>query len=388
MLAGAYSIETILGTGSMGVVYQAEQVALKRKVALKIISETADDDTARARFRREARAASQINHPNVVQVYDFGELPGGQPFLAMELLKGRTLQEVIDEDFPIQSSRIRSIMGDILSALGAAHDRGILHRDLKPANVLISDFSDGREVAKVLDFGIATAMDSTLSGSKTWAPLTEAGFVCGTPAYMSPEQVQGFELDQRSDLFSAAGLAYQMLTRERPFMGKSPVEVGANIVLKPVLVPSKFRPDLKLPKAVDDFIEKALAKAPKNRFPNATAMAQALDEALRVYRVRDTTGDLPKAPDSARLERLTPISQLEAVDTVVSQPSIDMSFGRGKDLPTEAEDLEIEIEDEGLEPSPWSEIADPIAPATGKWLLVVVTILVLAIGIVIFLTSR
>ena len=230
---GKYRILGILGTGSMGVVYRAEQLSLNRPCALKVISEKTDDEPSRARFRREARAASGLNHPNVVEIFEYGQLSSGQPFLAMELLEGPTLEQVIEADFPIPLPRVISIMGGVLAALGAAHDMGILHRDLKPANVLVTQIQ-GVELAKVLDFGVATAIDSTMSSSKTWAPLTEAGFVCGTPAFMSPEQVQGFTLDRRSDLFSAASLMYQVLTKERPFPGKSPVEVGANIVLKDI----------------------------------------------------------------------------------------------------------------------------------------------------------
>lgn len=274
---GAYRVESVLGTGSMGVVYQAEQVTLGRKVALKIIAESTDDETTRARFRREARAASQLAHPNVVQIYDFGQLEGGQPYLAMELLLGRTLEDLIDREFPLDLGRVRSIMKGVLSALQAAHDLHILHRDLKPANVFISSLTDAREVAKVLDFGVATALDSTMTSSKTWAPLTEAGFVCGTPAFMSPEQVQGFQLDQRSDLFSAAGLLYILLTKERPFAGKTPVEVGANIVLRALVPPTRARPDLMLPAPLDQFFRVAMAKKPKDRFASAVEMAQALD---------------------------------------------------------------------------------------------------------------
>ena len=274
---GAYRIEGLLGTGSMGVVYRAEQLALGRKVAFKVIGESADDETTRARFRREARAASQLGHPNVVQIYDFGQIEGGQPYLAMELLHGRSLEDVIAEDFPLDLARVGSVLKDTLSALQSAHNMGILHRDLKPANVFLSALPDGREVSKVLDFGVATAMDNTLTESKTWAPLTEAGFVCGTPAFMSPEQVQGFSLDQRSDLFSAGALLYIMLTKERPFAGKSPVEVGANIVLKPLVPPSRTRPDLSLPETFDSFLGVAMAKKPEDRFNSAAEMIQAFD---------------------------------------------------------------------------------------------------------------
>ena len=321
VVQGAYRIEGLLGTGSMGVVYKAEQLALGRKVAFKVIGESADDETTRARFRREARAASQLGHPNVVQIYDFGQLEGGQPYLAMELLHGRSLEEVIDQDSPLDLARVRQVLRGTLSALQAAHNLGILHRDLKPANVFQSLLPDGREISKVLDFGVATAMDNTLTESKTWAPLTEAGFVCGTPAFMSPEQVQGFPLDQRSDLFSAGALLYIMLTKERPFPGKSPVEVGANIVLKPLVLPTRARPDLRLPETFDNFLKVAMAKKPEERFGSADEMIQALDtcfermkqatDAVLPTSAQETAGDGAKEPEFD-----------SAVDTVPDMPQL------------------------------------------------------------------
>ena len=319
---GGYRIEGLLGTGSMGVVYRAEQLALGRKVAFKVIGESADDETTRARFRREARAASQLGHPNVVQIYDFGQIEGGQPYLAMELLHGRSLEDVIADDFPLALERVRAVLKDTLSALQSAHQMGILHRDLKPANVFLSELPDGREVSKVLDFGVATAMDNTLTESKTWAPLTEAGFVCGTPAFMSPEQVQGFALDQRSDLFSAGALLYIMLTKERPFAGKSPVEVGANIVLKPLLPPSRSRPDLSIPETFDSFLSVAMAKKPEDRFNTAAEMIQAFEACCGRIQVdapavaSEAPVVAPSAPVAADFD--------SAIDTVPDMPQVVM----------------------------------------------------------------
>jgi len=328
--SGAYRVIRVLGTGSMGVVYEAEQLALGRRVALKVIGETSDDETSRARFRREARAASQLNHPNVVQIIDFGRLRGGQPYLAMELLNGRTLEEVIDEDFPLDLSRTIQLTCDVLSALEAAHNLGILHRDLKPANVFLSQLPGDREVAKVLDFGVATAMDSTLTESKTWAPLTEAGFVCGTPAFMSPEQVQGFSLDQRSDLFSAGALLYMTITGERPFPGKTPVEVGANIVLKGLMPASRARPDLKLPAELDQFLKVAMAKKVEDRFASAREMRRRLEATFEEIEKR-LANEPEQVPDLPRPVSQTPVAQavlMETADTVVDMPALAEPDGK------------------------------------------------------------
>ncbi|MCA9565198.1 MAG: serine/threonine protein kinase, partial [Myxococcales bacterium] len=201
-------------------------------------------------------------------------------------------------------------------------------RDLKPANVFVSRLPDGRELAKVLDFGVATAMDSTMTESKTWAPLTEAGFVCGTPAFMSPEQVQGFPMDGRSDLFSAAAVFYQMLTKERPFAGKTPVEVGANIVLKALIPPSKARPDLRLSPKLDAFFDTAMAKKPEDRFATPRAMSEAL---LQTYSAIAGSPLLPGSytkPAPQNGGRIEPtgqemgVDQAEHQDTVVDQPQL------------------------------------------------------------------
>ncbi|MBN1945632.1 MAG: protein kinase [Bradymonadales bacterium] len=346
IVAGAYRVDEILGTGSMGVVYRAEQIALSRPVALKVIGESTDDETTRARFRREARASSQLGHPNVVQIYDFGQLAGGQPYLAMELLEGKTLEQIINEEFPIPLKRIVVFMTDVLSALQAAHDKGILHRDLKPANVFICTLPDNREIAKVLDFGIATAMDGTQSGSKTWAPLTEAGFVCGTPAFMSPEQVQGLPLDQRSDLFSAAGLMHQMLTQQRPFPGKTPVEVGANIVLKPLQTPSKVRPELNLPVEIDRFLIQAMAKNPEERFATALDMIEALKELSGKLLVRQdslaatTPTAVKSSPRRPRSGSKSPSQEITLADAIPKQNLDEMSHLVQAETPEDLDSLE------------------------------------------------
>ena len=217
-LGGKYRVEERIGRGGMGVVYRARHLALDRDAALKVVRRGAAVDARTvARFHAEARATSRLRHPHIVAVTDFGEAQDGTLFMVMEHIPGRTLAEVVADEAPLPERRAVDVGAQILAAVAEAHAHGVLHRDLKPSNVMVEPSRHGAELAKVLDFGIATAVEPPVG--RRAGP--RAGTVCGTHGYMSPEQAAGEPLDVRSDLYSLGVVLHEMLTGELPPLGRA-----------------------------------------------------------------------------------------------------------------------------------------------------------------------
>jgi|GEM_PF-1924305 len=233
-----YFVEARVGGGGMGDVYLARHVTLDAPVALKILKRSLLADASLVqRFQREARAASRLRHPNIVQVTDFGQLPDGTLFMAMEHVNGKDLSRVVAEEFPLSEQRVVRLGAQILSALTEAHEHGILHRDLKPGNVMIEERRHERDVVKVLDFGIAKLQEA----EAPQATLTQTGIVCGTPGYMSPEQWNAAPLDPRSDLYAVGVILYELLTARRPLEGQTPLEMVRKLLTEAVPPPGALR---------------------------------------------------------------------------------------------------------------------------------------------------
>lgn len=294
VIGGSYAIEGLIGEGAMGRVYQAQHLQLKKKVALKILrSNLVSDPTVVKRFEREAQAASRLNHPNCISIFGFGkEDEGDLLWMAMEYIQGRDLGTIIANDAPLTVERIVHIMSQVCEALDEAHSARIIHRDLKPANIVCFDHRRNRDFVKVLDFGIAKITDP----GENYQPLTRDGIVCGTPAYMSPEQVQGFELDNRSDLFSLGIILYQTITGRLPFYAESAVEVATKIVIDDPEPPSAVRPEWSYPRELEAVVLKLLQKGKEDRYPNAIAVKEALEGCIDTLRERrDASLDLSPA---------------------------------------------------------------------------------------------
>jgi len=263
---GRYQILRKLGAGGMANVYLAEDQELGRRVAIKILNDRhANDEQFVERFRREAKNAAALSHPNIVSIYDRGEAEGTY-YIAMEYLDGRSLKELILSRGDPPIAVVVEYTRQILDALRFAHRHGIVHRDIKPHNVLV----DGEGRVKVTDFGIARAGASQ---------MTEAGSIVGTAQYLSPEQARGGDVDQRSDLYSLGVLMYELLTGEVPFSGDTPVEIAMKHLSRTPAPPSSIRPDV--PHDLDMVVMRSLAKDPDDRYQNAEEMAADLDRVAR-----------------------------------------------------------------------------------------------------------
>lgn len=259
----------------MGRIYRAEQSVLGRTVAVKIIHpHLLSDDNAALRFLTEARAASQLNHPNSIAVYDFGT-KDGQPYLVMEYLRGKDLARVIYEDGPLPPSRITSVLTQVLAALSEAHELGIIHRDLKPENIVLEPLRRGGDFVKVLDFGLAKLRADAIAPTNVTSP----GIVCGTPDYMAPEQGRGDPIDGRSDLYAVGVVLFQLLTGRLPFEADSPTRVVMMHLTVPVPDPREVAPDRNIPSSLVDVVYRALSKDVAARYQDALEFADALREA-------------------------------------------------------------------------------------------------------------
>jgi serine/threonine protein kinase len=275
-LPGGYVILDLVGIGGMGRVYRAEQTNLARTVAVKIIHpHLVGEENAAARFITEARAASRLNHPNSVGVIDFGKTPDGQLYLVMEFLRGRDLARVAYEEGPLPFRRIIDVLRQVLAALSEAHHLEIIHRDLKPENVILEPMRTGGDFVKVVDFGLAKMREETRGPQ-----ITSPGIVCGTPEYMSPEQGRGDPLDARSDLYAVGVILFQLLTGRLPFEADSPTQVVLMHLSTPPPDPRKIAPDRMIPEALVEVVLKALAKEPRDRYPDAEGYREALVAAL------------------------------------------------------------------------------------------------------------
>jgi eukaryotic-like serine/threonine-protein kinase len=276
LLGGQFRIVQRIGSGGMGSVYRAEEPAMGREVAIKILHPKLKgrQDLA-SRFRREARAMSQLAHPNTARVFSFGELPeDGSLYIVMEMLEGKNLNQTVRKGGPMTTERAIPILVQVCHALHEAHALGIVHRDLKPENIFLCRQAGMVDYPKVLDFGLAKVTEQQMRPGSLI--LTQEGMVFGTPEFMSPEQARGQTLDARSDIYSLAVILYEMLTGKLPFDAKTPMEyVGKHVTATPIPLSERVE-GMTFPDGLGKVIAKALSKNPDERYQTATEFAAAL----------------------------------------------------------------------------------------------------------------
>jgi len=303
IIDGRYRLDATLGRGGMGLVYRAAHVGLRRQVAVKILHPSlAASPEVRNRFEREALAVGKIDHPNCVSVYDVGRLPGGALYLAMELLEGRALADVLEQEGQIAPGRALHILAGVLRGLAHIHIAKLIHRDIKPENIFLIRNGQDEDFAKILDFGIAKPMAA--SDLDDGVKLTQAGMAFGTPIYMAPEQALGNPMDGRADLYAAAVIGYEMLCGQPPFYSDDKLEVMSMHTARPV--PPMRQRMLKgarpVPSSIERLVVRGLTKKPSDRYATAEEFLAEVERALRtpdggvtdvVFERRGDTGAQP-----------------------------------------------------------------------------------------------
>ncbi len=277
IIAGRYNVLRRLGEGGMGVVYSAMDTRLEKQVAIKILKEDfATRPDVVARFTQEAKSAARIKHENVLDVTDYGGTEDGSFYIAMEMLVGTDLADVLQKDGTVELQRALNIAVQVTRALGAAHGKGIVHRDLKPENIFLIQADDGREVVKIVDFGIAQMKDMTGQGGKK---LTQTGMIFGTPEYMSPEQAKGAAVDHRVDVYAVGVILYEMAAGRTPFIGDTFMGVLTQHLYEPAPAIFSLNPNAHITPEYESVIAKALAKDPDQRYQS---MQELGDDLIRI----------------------------------------------------------------------------------------------------------
>ncbi|HET9987059.1 MAG TPA: serine/threonine-protein kinase, partial [Kofleriaceae bacterium] len=335
LLGDRFQVQELIGQGGSGTIYRAEHVTLRRRVAIKVLhNELSRDDLAVERFRREATTVAEIDNEHIVEIHDFGRIPDGRLYLAMELLEGQTLDHVLARETTLSVERTADILIQVGEALMEAHAIGYVHRDLRPRNVYLAVRRGKANFVKLLDFGLAKLVETDAQ-----AASTSLGMTFGDPRYMSPEQARGDRIDRRADIYQLGCVAYEMLTGSPPFTGNRVFDILTKQVTDiPAPLPTR-RPGV--PLWMEASVAKMLAKDPVNRFATTTRMVEALRRGLE-------TGEVMEDEIARRRESIPPPS--------VSRVMLKMGMTSPADSPRE------HMPQRELPPLPPAPVAAP-APA-------------------------
>jgi serine/threonine-protein kinase len=275
-VGGRFLVQAKLGEGGMGAVYQAEQVAMKRPIALKVLHpHLSQDPQLIERFHREAAASSRLNHPNTITVHDFGQTDDGTLYIAMEFVEGRNMGDLVEQGGAMAWPRVVGIGLQIAESLADAHAAGIVHRDLKPDNVMLIDRAGQNDFVKILDFGIAKMAEASEGGDKRKA-LTKTGMIFGTPQYMSPEQIRGAGVDHRTDIYALGVILYQILTGSLPFHAENPMGMLTKHLMEPPRPLAQALPGISCPPQLEALVMRCLEKDQNQRFQSMNEIVQVL----------------------------------------------------------------------------------------------------------------
>jgi eukaryotic-like serine/threonine-protein kinase len=390
---GKYKLHEIIGRGGMGVVYRGEHVYIGKEVAVKILHDGyGGREESIKRFLREARAASLIAHPNIVDVTDFGKSNDGTVFFVMELLNGEPLDAVMARDRRLDLLRAITIVNQMTNALGAAHTKGIVHRDLKPENVMLTKREGRRELVrqftdesglhtvterekafdfvKILDFGVAKVRDPDANEGR----VTQQGVVFGTPEYMSPETARIGVSDPRTDIYALGVIFYEMLTGTVPFSGETAVDVMLKVVSEPVIPPRARAPGIEITPEAEALIMKALHKDPRQRHQSMEELYEELQRCYGSVRYRrsleNVAGPIPlqkvKRPGSGPFSE--PIARVTPPQSMQSVRAERTDSGGAPILLTRRKERRKTLPMEPVNPTPPAgAAATPMAPNHDEW---------------------
>jgi len=314
-LENRYRINHSIGEGGMGIVYEAEHIEIEKKVAVKVLREDLSNQTELVeRFKQEAKSASRIGHPNIVNVTDFGRTPDGGAFFVMEYLEGEDLSSLLERQGTLTADESVKIISQVCKALEAAHAQGIIHRDIKPENIFLARVG-GERVIKILDFGIAKMSGFSESGKK----LTRPGVVFGTPEYMSPEQAQGKNPDHRTDLYSVGIILWEMLAGHTPFKGDDFMAIISQHLFNEVPPIHEANPDAQLPVGMEQIITNSVAKKREERYQSAKHLMKDLERSIRGDMMARQSMEQHEEPEPGKVEG-GPAPDVVITRETVSQP--------------------------------------------------------------------